>query len=77
MSVAVPRYASTGSSRGPHGAENSAKTELSVCRTRQFNDHAFKKSGVIPRLLVPGTIPGGYPEYPDPLRGGFLTVVMN
>ena len=22
------------------------------------------------------TIPGGYPGYPDPLRGGFLTVVV-
>ena len=21
---------------------------------------------------MPGTIPGGYPEYPDPLRGGVL-----
>ena len=32
--------------------------------------------GVIPRLRIPGTIPGGNPEYPDPLRGGVLTVVM-
>ena len=32
--------------------------------------------GVIPRLRMPGTVPGGYPEYPDPLRGDFLTVVM-
>ena len=24
---------------------------------------------VIPRLRMPGTMPGGYPEYPDPLRG--------
>ena len=24
--------------------------------------------GVIPRLRIPGTVPGGYPEYPDPLR---------
>ena len=27
--------------------------------------------GVIRRLRIPGTIPGGYPEYPDQLRGGF------
>ena len=24
-------------------------------------------------LRIPGTAPGGYPQYPDPLRGGFLT----
>ena len=29
---------------------------------------------VILRLRIPGTVPGGYPEYPDQLRGGFLTV---
>ena len=29
---------------------------------------------VILHLRIPGSIPGGYPEYPDPLRGGFLTV---
>ena len=30
------------------------------------------------RIPIPGTIPGGYPEYPDPLRGVwvFQTVVM-
>ena len=27
-------------------------------------------------LVIPGTIPGGYPEYPDPLSGEFLTVVV-
>ena len=27
-------------------------------------------------MQVPGTVPGGYPEYPDPLRDGFLTVAM-
>ena len=27
-------------------------------------------------VLVPG-VPGGYQGYPDPLRGGFVTVVMN
>ena len=32
--------------------------------------------GVIPRLRIPGTIPGGYPGYPDQPRGGFVTVVM-
>ena len=31
---------------------------------------------VILYLRIPGTIPGGYPEYPDQLRDGFLTVVM-
>ena len=25
---------------------------------------------------MPGTVPGGYPEYPDPRRGSFLTVVV-
>ena len=29
--------------------------------------------GFIPRLRIPGTIPGGYP---DQLRGGFVTVVV-
>ena len=24
-------------------------------------------------MCIPGTVPGGYPEYPDSLRGGFLT----
>ena len=24
------------------------------------------------RLRIPGTIPGGYPKYPDPLRGVFF-----
>ena len=28
--------------------------------------------GVIPRLRIPGIVPGGYPEYPDPLRGDFF-----
>ena len=28
--------------------------------------------GVIPRLRIPGTVPGGYSEYPDPLRGEFF-----
>ena len=28
-------------------------------------------------MQVPGTVPGGYPEYPDPLRDGVLTVVVN
>ena len=27
-------------------------------------------------LRIPGTIPGGYPEYPDPTRGCLLSVVM-
>ena len=27
-------------------------------------------------MQVPGTVPGGYPEYPDPLRDDYLTVVM-
>ena len=27
---------------------------------------------VIPHLRIPGTIPGGCPDYPDPLRGGFV-----
>ena len=31
---------------------------------------------VILRLRIPGTIPGVYPEYPDPLRGDDLTVVV-
>ena len=31
---------------------------------------------VILRLRLIGTIPGGYPEYPDQLRGCVLTVVM-
>ena len=29
-------------------------------------------SGVILNLCMSGTVPGGYPEYPDPLSGGFL-----
>ena len=33
-------------------------------------------AGLFRALRIPGTIPGGYPEYPDPLRGGVLTVVM-
>ena len=39
-------------------------------------DHGFKKNQrrVILRLRIPGTIPGGYPEYLDQLRGGFLIV---
>ena len=28
-------------------------------------------------LRIPGTMPGGYPEYPDPLRGDLLPVVVN
>ena len=28
--------------------------------------------GVILRLRIPGTVPGGCPEYPDPLSGGFV-----
>ena len=32
--------------------------------------------GVIPRLHIPGAVPGGYLEYPDPLRGDLLTVVV-
>ena len=31
---------------------------------------------VILRLRIPGIIPGGYPEYPDQLRGGSLTVAV-
>ena len=27
-------------------------------------------------MQVPGTVPGGYPEYPDPRRGGVSTMVV-
>ena len=31
----------------------------------------------LPHLSIPGIVPGGYPEYPDPLRGGVLTVAVH
>ena len=37
----------------------------------RFKNNPIIMMSVIPRLSIPGTTPGGYPEYPDPLRGGF------
>ena len=31
---------------------------------------------MILHFRIPGTVPGGYPEYRDSLRGGLLTVVV-
>ena len=31
---------------------------------------------VILHLSIPGTVPRGYPEFPDQLRGVFLTAFM-
>ena len=57
-------------------AESSAKCSEALCSTHSERCKKQPQCGVIPRLRVPGTIPGGYPEYPDQLRVGVLTVVM-
>ena len=71
---------------GAHGARGASGVGLLyfapvVCAWRVEtgnHDHGKTKNqcGVIPRLRISATIPGGYPEYPDPLRGGFLAVVV-
>ena len=40
--------------------------------TSVFHDHGYKTTAMWGYCaLTPGTIPGGYPEYPDQPRGGF------
>ena len=48
-----------------------------VLASESSHDHVQKHTRYGELYPAPGTIPGGYPEYPDQLRGGVLTVVMN
>ena len=50
------------------GRETNAGPNLNSTTTAKRKNQC----GVIPRLHIPGAIPGGYLEYPDPLRGSVL-----
>ena len=53
-----------------------SRTPSSSCQARQDKPRQSTVKtrpswNVIPQLRIPGTVPGGYSEYPDPPRGGF------
>ena len=56
------------------GQSRTAPSYLKIISQPRLKQNRY--AGLFRAYAYPGTVPGGYPQYPDPQRGGFLTVVV-